>query len=100
MGNSGAELGRWCGKSACCENMVDALIEIQSIRGYKSYVTIEAIYWNIVIISVVRIGYRFRDRKIKDGLLRKSGHRLSDSGSTRNFKYWEAISLGVRLNGG
>ena len=48
---------------------------------------------------IVRIGNRFRDRKIKDGLPRKSGHGFSDSGSTRDFKYWEAISLGVRLNG-
>ena len=52
----------------------------------------------IMIVCIVRIGNQFRNRNIEDDLLRKSGHGLSDSGSTRDFKYWEAISLALRLN--
>lgn len=52
-----------------------------------------------MIIRIGRIGNQYRTVRLRINLSRKSGHRLSDSGSTRDFKYWEAISLGMRLNG-
>ena len=52
-----------------------------------------------MIACIFRIGNQFRNRKIEGELPRKSGHRLSDCGSTRDFKYWRAVSLALILNG-
>ena len=44
-------------------------------------------------------GTQCKKRTIEDKLSRKSGHGLSHPGSTRDFKYWKAVSLGVRHSG-
>ena len=52
-----------------------------------------------MIACIFRIGNQLRNRETEDELPRKSGHRLSDCGSTRDFKYCRAISLELILNG-
>ena len=52
-----------------------------------------------MIACIFTIGIQLRNLKTKDGLPPKSGHRLSDRGSTRDFKYCRAISLALILNG-
>ena len=75
------------------------MIDVQSKRRRKLWVIVSAIEQDVMIICIGRIRNQLKTRKVEDELPRKSGHRHSGCGSTRDFKYWRAISLALRLNG-